>query len=74
LGKELNLDLLMVFMGLWDEWEVPYVLEDFGLIDKSQSDAMIDLLSRGIDPESVLRGPAQQAYYDHYNPSKIRHC
>jgi hypothetical protein len=73
LGEELNLDLLMVFMGLWNEWDMLYVLERFGLIDKSQSEAMFDLLSQGIDPESVLRGPAQQAYHDYYNPSKIRH-
>jgi hypothetical protein len=33
LGRELHLDLLMVFMGLWDQWEIPMILEDHGLID-----------------------------------------
>jgi hypothetical protein len=32
LGRELHSDLLMVFLGLWDEWEVPMILEDYGVI------------------------------------------
>ena len=28
LGKELDVDLFEVFMGLWDEWEVPRILEE----------------------------------------------
>src|SRR5262249_46907281 len=31
LGKELDVDLFQVFMGLWDEWEVPTILEDYHL-------------------------------------------
>jgi hypothetical protein len=42
LGKELNVDLLMVFMGLWCEWEIPHWLEEYALIDESQSAAMYD--------------------------------
>jgi hypothetical protein len=33
LGRELHFDLLMVFLGLWDEWEISGILEDHGLID-----------------------------------------
>jgi hypothetical protein len=33
LGTELRVDLLMVFMGLWDEREIPMILEDHGFID-----------------------------------------
>ena len=28
LGTELDVDLFEVFMGLFDVWEVPYILED----------------------------------------------
>jgi hypothetical protein len=35
LGNELPLDLIMVFLGLWDEWEMPNILERHGLIDGS---------------------------------------
>src|SRR3977135_4156958 len=33
LGKELHSHLLMVFLGLWDEWDIPMILEDHDLID-----------------------------------------
>jgi hypothetical protein len=29
LGNELHLELLEVFMGFWDEWEVPHILEEY---------------------------------------------
>ena len=36
LGNELDVDLFQVFMGLWYEWEVPLILEEYGLIDESR--------------------------------------
>ena len=36
LGKELHMELLMVFLGMWDEFEVPIILEDYGLIDEEE--------------------------------------
>src|SRR6516162_6618434 len=36
LGKELHVDLLEVFMGVWSEWEVPSILERYRLIDESE--------------------------------------
>jgi hypothetical protein len=30
LGNELHLVLPEVFMGFWDEWEVPEILEEYG--------------------------------------------
>jgi hypothetical protein len=52
LGRELHLDLLMVFMGLWDQWEIPMILEDHGLIDDLEAEHMQDLLQAGRDPDS----------------------
>ena len=37
LGKELNVDLFQVFIGLWDEWEVPLILEEYGLPIRSSA-------------------------------------
>jgi hypothetical protein len=31
LGNELHIDLLEVFMGLWDEWDIPEILQAYGL-------------------------------------------
>jgi len=36
LGKELDVDLFMVFIGMWDPWEVPGILLDRGLINESE--------------------------------------
>jgi len=69
LGKALELDLAMVFVGLWDEWEVPYVLERYGLIDESDELCIYDRLENCDDPEHVLRPWVQKAYFDHFNPS-----
>jgi hypothetical protein len=39
LGKELNLDLLMAFVGAWDIWEIPYILEENGYLEESEAEA-----------------------------------
>jgi hypothetical protein len=73
LGTELNLDLLMVFMGLFCESDIPYLLKKNALIDEPEVEAIYDALEAGIDPERLLRTRVQQAYVDYYNPSKRRH-
>ena len=72
LGKEQHLDLLMVFAGMWDEWEMPDILEEYGLIDEANSEAIFDGLGAGADPESVLLTCVRKAYADFYNPSGLR--
>lgn len=71
LGKELELDLVMVFIGLWDEWEMPIILERHGLIDNSDTWRLFDLLETCSDPEYVLRPIVRKAFRDHYNPSGL---
>jgi hypothetical protein len=69
LGNMLNVDLLIVFMGMWDCFEVPDILWENGLIDDSESRFLLDLLFAGRDPERTLRKRVQQAYFRYYNPS-----
>jgi hypothetical protein len=69
LGSEFKLDLLMAFMGMFDPYDVPYILAEHGLIDKSESHYLEELLYDGDDPEDILRDCVQQAYYSYYNPS-----
>lgn len=71
LGKELQLDLIMVFVGLWDEWEMPSILEKYGLIDESEREQLYDQLDIGRDPEFAMRSIVQKAYLKHYNPFHI---
>jgi len=72
LGNQLQLDLVMVFIGLWDEWEMPMILEDHGLIDEFDTSRLFDLLETCSDPEYLLRPIVRKAYRDHYNPSGLQ--
>ena len=73
LGKELDVDLFEVFMGLFDEWEVPYILEDHGLIDEWESDSICARMSRKADPELVLVEVVRRAYRDYGKASRFLH-
>ena len=73
LGKELDIDLFEAFMGLWDVWEVPYILEDHHLIDEWESDCIYARMSRKADPESILAGVVRRAYLDYRKASKFLH-
>ena len=71
LGSELHLDLLIVFMGLWNEWEIPMILEDHGLIDDLEAQHMQDLLQAGRDPEIALKEYVREAYLKYYKTTKL---
>jgi hypothetical protein len=40
LGRELELDLIMAFAGVWEIWEIPYILADYGYIEESQAEEL----------------------------------
>ncbi len=61
LGDAVNLDLLMAFLGVWDESEVPRILQDNGLIDEAESERLWDLLGTGAD-YTALRPVVRRAY------------
>jgi hypothetical protein len=71
LGRELHFELLSVFLGLWDEWEIPMILEDYGLIDDFECEAIWRLLGAGRDPETVLKKYVRAAYFAHYKRAKL---
>ena len=71
LGNELQLDLLLVFLGILDKWDIAYILEKYGLIETADSEQIYHLLGAGVDPESVMRSRVQKAYYDYYNPTRL---
>jgi len=72
LGKELDVVLFEVFMGLFDEEEVPMILEDHGLIDESEVDAIYARMSDA-NAESVLSGYVKRAYFDYRKATKFLH-
>jgi hypothetical protein len=73
LGKELDVDLFEVFMGHFDVWEMPYILEKHCLLDEWESERICTRMSRKDDPESVLLGVVRQAYLDYGRATKFLH-
>jgi hypothetical protein len=73
LGKALNMSLLTVFLGLHWEWEVPEILQQNQLLHKEESAQVFDALEAGNDPEQVLRGLVQKAYFQYYGRSAGAH-
>ena len=73
LGIRLDVDLLIVFLGLHWEWEVPEILEQFELLEKEEATEALRALEAGSDPEQVLRGLVQNAYFHYYGRSRWTH-
>jgi len=70
LGKELDIDLQELFMGLWEPCEAPWVLEDHKLLDESECDALFDLMETD-EYEAKLRARVQQAYRDYHKVTRV---
>ncbi len=68
LGKELNLDLITAFIGLSDDFDILFTLEEFGLINESEGDRISELMETGADPGKMLLPMVRSAYLRHYNP------
>ncbi len=71
LGRELHSHLLMVFLGLWAEWEVPVILKDYGVIDDLECEAIWGFLGAGRDAEAVLKKYVREAYFAHYKRTEL---
>src|SRR4029077_13497685 len=65
LGNELDIDLQQLFMGQWEPWEAPWVLEERQLLDESECEALFDLMEAD-EYEAELRARVQQAYRDYH--------
>ncbi len=70
-GEAINLDLLMAFLGIFEASEVPWVLQDNGLIDEAECEWMWSLLGDGVD-HAPLRPAVRRAYTRAMNKGVIR--
>jgi hypothetical protein len=68
LGKELKLDLVMAFVGAWDLWEIPYVLEEHGYIEETEAEELC--LGPLVKAERRLRWLVLRAYFEFCNRSQ----
>jgi hypothetical protein len=73
LGKELDVNLFAVFIGLFDTWEVPYILKHHRLIDECESDGICARMSMKANAEFVLVGFVRRAYLDYRKATKFLH-
>jgi len=74
LGKELDVDLFGVFLGLFEEWVVPSILERYRLIDEPEADDICErMFEDNADAESVLSGYVKRAYFDYRRAAKFLH-
>jgi hypothetical protein len=73
LGKEVDVTLFEVFIGLFDLWDVPIILENRCLIEEEEVDDVYERMSRKTNPESVLMGYVRRAYFDYRKASKFLH-
>jgi hypothetical protein len=71
LGKELDVDLFFVFLGMMEEWEVPMILERYGLLDDSEADAFYSMETA--DASAVLSGYVKRAYFEYRKATKFLH-
>lgn len=69
-GNEADVDLLMCFLGVRYEWDVPIVLSMRGYLDDDECDELFEQLDKG-EPEKVLKPLMQKAWYRFCNPSGL---
>ena len=58
----MDVDLLVVFLGIFDEFDAVEILEDRGFIDSRELDRIWNLLDADYDPEVVLKPIVRAAY------------
>jgi hypothetical protein len=73
LGRELDVDLFEVFIGVIDEWDALSILEEYDLIDEWDFDSLYARMSRKANPEVVLAGAVRRAYLDYGKASRFLH-
>ena len=73
LGKELDVDLFEVFMGIKWKCDVPIILAEHGLLNESEFDAITINASSKVDAETLLSGYVKRAYFDYRKATKFLH-
>jgi hypothetical protein len=63
LGVELHLDLMMVFMGLWENYEMPIFLAKYDLMDEITAESLQNqLFDPRFDSDPVLLPLVRECY------------
>jgi hypothetical protein len=70
LGKKHDLDLIECFIGLWEYWDMIWVLEERGQISEHEADDLMETLEAGGDIRDALLPLVRRAYFDFYGSSQ----
>jgi len=70
LGNELDVELLEAFMGNWDEYELPEILEMRGLIKEDALQHLRRILCKRTGWESTFKEYVRRAYSQYFNPTQ----
>jgi hypothetical protein len=65
LGKELDLDLLMVFLGIYEPWDAVMILQKYELLDETEVCDLFHAVGTK-DSELLLRKRVQTAYHKYF--------
>ena len=68
LGLELNVELMSIFAGAVELWEIPLVLDLMGYLDDDEANAIYTVKSK--HPERVIRQHVRQVYFKFCNRSR----
>jgi hypothetical protein len=66
LGRTVEINLFMVFLGVFSEDEIPMVLAPYGLFSSEEANDLWDRLEEGEDVGRWLQQRLQLAYRDHF--------
>jgi hypothetical protein len=66
LGREVNIELMQVFMGVWCEYEIPMILEEYGLLSEEEVDEIYERFEGGESSEAVLLPLVRRAFFQHF--------
>jgi hypothetical protein len=65
-GSELNDQLMEAFMGVWEPFEVPYILHENGLISVDEKVEAENRIDRNEDVDTVLLPLVRRAYVQYF--------
>ena len=68
LGLELNVELMSIFAGAVELWDIPLVLDLMGYLDDDEADAIYTVKSK--HPERVIRQHVRPVYFKFCNRSR----
>jgi hypothetical protein len=69
LGREINLYLMMAFVGAFEIWEIPSILESKGYISEAEADELWELPPD--DGEALIQRYVVRAYLQFCNRTKL---